>query len=174
MNSKKIQPKNETVELLLSFTKNCETLIHQIHTTPKETLETNLTKPRQTFHSTPPISIEGSWIINLANLEVCNSFFKITENNKFEFYTQPRDSEFSFTELKDKVAEALGLLNTSIEDLEHEPDNSKTYRKLSIEMRQTDGYHTRLLRSSQPPFRDLESYLRILTGPNEDDVQVIL
>ena len=39
MNLNKIQPKNETEDLLLSIIKKCETLIHQIHTRPEETLE---------------------------------------------------------------------------------------------------------------------------------------
>ena len=73
----------------------------------------------------------------LTNLEVYKSIFDITEeNNKFEFYTQPLDSEFLFTDLKDKVAEALGLSDFSMEDLEpetHRPDIIITFRNLSIE-----------------------------------------
>ena len=34
-----IQPKNQTEDLLLSITKNCETLINQTHGKPEETLE---------------------------------------------------------------------------------------------------------------------------------------
>ena len=37
MNLNMIQPKKETEDLLLSITKNCQTLIEQIHTRPKET-----------------------------------------------------------------------------------------------------------------------------------------
>ena len=39
MNLNMNKPKNETEDLLLSITKNCETLIQQTHTKPKETLE---------------------------------------------------------------------------------------------------------------------------------------
>ena len=39
-----IQPKNETDDLLLSKTKNCETLIHQTHRKPEETLEYKMFK----------------------------------------------------------------------------------------------------------------------------------
>ena len=39
MNLNMIRPKNETEYLLLSITKNCETIIYQIHTGPEETLE---------------------------------------------------------------------------------------------------------------------------------------
>ena len=84
-------------------------------------------------------------MLGLVSLEVYNSLLNITEeNNKFELYTYDSDNEFSFVELKDKVAEVLGLSNITDEELEHEvhgPDNIKTYRKLSIEKSQTDGYY---------------------------------
>ena len=80
-----IQPKNQTEDLLLSITKNCETLLEQTHTKPQETLEFKMIKPRETFHFKTPISIEGEWMIGLTDLEVYNSIFNITdENNKFE------------------------------------------------------------------------------------------
>ena len=50
-----IQPENETEDLLLSITKNCETLIQQTHTEPQETLEFKMIKPREIFHFTPPV-----------------------------------------------------------------------------------------------------------------------
>ena len=34
-----LRPKNETEDLLLSITQNCETIIKQTHTKPQETLE---------------------------------------------------------------------------------------------------------------------------------------
>ena len=65
------------------------------------------------------MQIEGSCMLGLTSREVF-SFFNITaENNKVELYKQPIDSEFSFTELKVKLAAALGLSDISIEDLEH-------------------------------------------------------
>ena len=45
---------NETEGLLLSKTKNCETLIQQTHRKTGETLEFKINKPRDTFHSNPP------------------------------------------------------------------------------------------------------------------------
>ena len=55
-----------------------------------QTLKFKRTKPRETFHFNPPISIEGSWLIGLASLEVYNSFLILTEeNNKFELYKFP-------------------------------------------------------------------------------------
>ena len=58
-----IRPKNHTENLLLSITENCQMLIKQTHTKPKETLEFKHTKPRKTFSFNPPISIQGSWMI---------------------------------------------------------------------------------------------------------------
>ena len=54
-----IQPKDKTEDLLLSITKNCETLLEETHTKPQETLEFILTKSRETFHFNPPIQING-------------------------------------------------------------------------------------------------------------------
>ena len=41
-----IRPTNEIEDLLLSITKNCETLIEQTHTKAQETLEFKMIKPR--------------------------------------------------------------------------------------------------------------------------------
>ena len=82
-----IRPKNETEDLLLSITKNCETLIKQTHRKAEETLEFKLSKTRETFHFNPPIQVKDDWMIGLVDLQVYNSIFNITEeNNKFELY----------------------------------------------------------------------------------------
>ena len=87
MNLNVIRPKNETEDLLLSKTKNCETLFEKTHRKAEETLEYKMTKPRESFHFKPPIEIKGDWMIGLTDLEVYNSIFNITEeNNKFELY----------------------------------------------------------------------------------------
>ena len=44
-----IRPKSQTEDLLLSITKNCETLIEQTHRKPEETLEFKMLKPKETF-----------------------------------------------------------------------------------------------------------------------------
>ena len=91
-----IRPKNETEDLLLSITKNCETLTKQTRRKAEETMEYKMSKPRETFHFVPTIQIEGSWMIGLTSLEVYNSIFNINKtNNKFELYTDTFD-EFSF------------------------------------------------------------------------------
>ena len=82
-----IRPKNETEDLLLSITKNCETLIEQTHRKAEETLELKMNKSRETFLFAQPIQIQGDWMIGLTDLEVYNSIFNITgENIKFEIY----------------------------------------------------------------------------------------
>ena len=45
-----IRPKNQTEDLLLSITKNCETIIEQTHRKPEETLEFKMNKSRESFH----------------------------------------------------------------------------------------------------------------------------
>ena len=47
MNLNMIIPKNETEDLLLSITKNCETLIDQTHRKAEETLEFIMVKPKK-------------------------------------------------------------------------------------------------------------------------------
>ena len=84
MNLNMIQPKNEIEDLLLSITKNCETLVQQTHRKPEETLEFKMIKPRETFHFSPPIQTKGEWMLGLIDLEVYNCIFIITkELNKF-------------------------------------------------------------------------------------------
>ena len=54
------RPKNQTEDLLLSITKNCETLIEQTQRKAEETLEFEMIQSKQTFHFKPSISIDGS------------------------------------------------------------------------------------------------------------------
>ena len=94
------RPRKETEDLLRSITKNCETLIKQIHTEPQETLEFKLTQPNETFSLKPSIMSgpDSKRIIDLTSLEVYNYLFNITEEiNNFEPSTDFLD-EFSFTE----------------------------------------------------------------------------
>ena len=46
-------------------------------------------KPRETFNFNPPIQIKEDYMIGLINLEVYNSIFNITEENKFELHKFP-------------------------------------------------------------------------------------
>ena len=54
-----IRPETQTEDLLLSITKNCETLVEQTLRKPEETLEIKMIKPRETFHLKPPIQVKG-------------------------------------------------------------------------------------------------------------------
>ena len=82
MNLIMIRSKNETEDLLLSITKNCETLIEQTHRKAEETLEFKRIKQRETIHFKPPIQVRGDWMLGLTDLKVYNSIFNITEENK--------------------------------------------------------------------------------------------
>ena len=117
-------------------------------------------------------------MIGLISLEVYNSIFNITEeNNKFELYTGYLEYEFAYTQLKDKVAEVLGLSDITPEKLKHETFGTniiETYRKLSTEKSQSDGFYKLLKNYVHSPFRDFESYLRIVVALDEDDIQLTL
>ena len=177
MNLNMIQPKIETEDLLLSITKNCETLIEQTHRKAEETLEFKMIKPRETFHSKPPIQIKCDWMLGLTDLELYNSIFNVTKkNNKFEFYTDTFD-EFSFEELKDEVEEILNIPNITDYHSEDEtigPRIIKTYWHLRSEKSITDGYIILLMGYARCPVRDFESYHRIAVGLDEDDIRLIL
>ena len=112
-------------------------------------------------------------MIGLTSLEVYNSIFDInTTNNKFELYTDTFDI-FSFEELKDELEEILDIPNITNDLLEHEtigPGITKAYWKLRSEKSSTDGYIIFLMGYARSPFRDFESYLRIVVGLDEDDI----
>ena len=115
-----IRPKNETENLLLSITKNCETLIEQTHTKSQETLEFKMIKPRETFHFKPPIQVEGDWMIGLTDLEVYNSIYNITEeNNKFELYKFPDEKVggVTYEKVRDEIERDLDIEDITAEDL---------------------------------------------------------
>ena len=170
MNLNMIKPKNQTEDLLLSITKNCETLIKQTHRKTEETLEIKMNKSRETFHFTPSIQIQGSWMLGLVNLELYNSVFNITEkNNKFDIY-RDSSSMFGFIELKDELEEILNIPHITNEHLNDKvlgPRIIDEYYKLSHEKMNTGGYMIILLGYSSSPFRDFENYLRIVVGLEE-------
>ena len=177
MNLNKIQPKNETEDLLISITKKYETLIKQTHRKPVETREFKMIKPRATFPFNPPTHIKGDWMIGLIDLEVYSSIFNITEEHKnIELHTDTFD-ELSFEELKVEVEENLNIPNITEDYLEYEtigPRIIKTYWKLRSEKSSTDSYNILLRGYARAPFRDFGSYLRIVVGLDEDDIQLIL
>ena len=177
MNLNLIRPKNETEDLLLSITKNCEMLIKQTHTKPQGRLEFKVNKSREIFHFKTPISIEASRMIGLTSLEVYNSVFNTnTTNKKFEFDTDNFD-EFSFEEIKDELEKIFNISDSTPYHLHHEktgPRIIEAYKKLNFEKSSTDGYFMILVGYARSPFRDFESYLRIVVGLDEDGIQLIL
>ena len=116
-------------------------------------------------------------MLGLTDLEVYISIFKIIEqNNKFDLYTDTSD-EFSFEELKDELEENLKIPNITGDHLEDEitgPLVTKDYWVLRSQKSSTDGYIILLTAYARSPFRDFESYLRIVIGLDEDDIQLIL
>ena len=116
-------------------------------------------------------------MVGSTSLEVYNSISRITEHNsKFELYTDTFD-KFSFLELKDELEEILDNSNTADELLQDErkkPRIFSTYKKLKTEKRRTNGNIKLIMGYAQSPFRDFESYLRIVVGLDERDIQLIL
>ena len=123
MNLNMIRPKNETQDLLLSITKNCETLIEQTHTKPQETLESKMNKSRESFNFKPPIQVKGDWMIGLTDLEVYNSIFNITEeNNKFQLYKFPDEKAGcdTYEKFRDEIEKDLDIEDITAEDLQND------------------------------------------------------
>ena len=177
MNLNTIQPKTETEALLLSITKNCQTLIEQTHRKAEETLDFKMIISKETFHFKPSIQNRGDWLQGLIDLEVYNSVFIITkENINFELYTAIFD-EFPFLELKDELEEILNIPTFTDSHLEHEtlvPRIVETYWKLRSDKTSHDGYIILLMGYARSPFRDFEGYLRIVIGSKEDNIRLIL
>ena len=162
MNLNMIRPENQTENILLSITKNCETLIEQTHRKAEETLEFKMIKPRETFHFKPPIQIRGSWMIGVADLEVYNSIFNITEeNNKFELYKFPDDriGGISNIKVRDDIEKDLDNENITAADLQDEtiaPIIFKEYKKQVTKRMRDDKYMFNLSGYSSSIFQDFE------------------
>ena len=180
MNLNMIRPKNETQDLLLSITKNCETLIKNTHRKPEETLEFKMNKPRETFHFSSPIQIKGDWMIGLTSLEVYNSIFNITEeNNKFELYKFPDEKAggVSYESVEDEIERDLDISDITAEDLQDDiiaPIIIKEYREQVIKRMNDVGYMNILAGYATSVFQDFESYLRTEVDLVVDDVKLVL
>ena len=177
MNLNIIQPKKQTEDLLLSITKNCETLIDQTHRKPEETLEFKMNKPREMFHFKPPISIEGSWMIGLTDLEVYNSIFNITkENNKFKLYKFPDEKagDITYTKVRDEIERGLDISDITDEDLQDDiiaPIIIKEFKEQVTKRMEDGGYMNILARYTYSVFQDFENFLRTQIDLVEDDIE---
>ena len=175
-----IRPKNETEDLLLSITKNCETLIEQTHRKPEETLELKMIKPRELFHFKPPVQIKGDWMIGLTDLEVYNSIYNITEqNNKLQLYKFPDEKAggVSYTKVRDEIERDLDISDITAADLQDDiigPIVIEEYRE-QVTKRMKDEQYMRILSIyTSSVFQDFESFLRTQIDLIEDDVKLVL
>ena len=121
MNLNMMQPKNQTENVLLSITKNCETLIDQTHRKAEETLEFKMNKSREKIHFKTPIQVKGDWMIGLIDLEVYNSIFNITEeNNKLQLYKFPEAGDVAYERVRDEIEKDLDIEDITAADLQDE------------------------------------------------------
>ena len=93
-----------------------------------------------------------------------------------ELHTDNFD-KFSFEELKDEFEEILSISDNTRYHLQLEkigPRVIEAYRKLRLEKSSTDGYIIILMAYARSLYRDFESYLRIVFGLDEDEIQLIL
>ena len=175
-----IRPKNETEDLLLSITKNFETLIEQTHTKPQETLEFKMIKPRETFHFKPPIQIKGNWMIGLTDLEVYNSIFNITEeNNKFELYKFPDEKAggVTYEKVRDEIEKDLDISDITATDIQDDiigPIIIEEYNEQVTKRMKDEQYMNILAISNSSVFQDFESFLRTQIDLIEDDIKLVL
>ena len=180
MNLNMIRPKNETEDLLLSITKNCETLIEQTHRRPEETLEFKMNKSRETFYFKTPIQIKGDWMIGLTDLEVYNSIFNITEeNNKFELYKFPDEKAggVTYEKVRDEIEKDLDIEDITAEDLQDEiigPIIIEEYEKQVTKRMNDEQYMNILAIYVRSVFQDFESFLRAQIDLVEDDIKLVL
>ena len=180
MNINVIRPKNETEDLLLSITKNCETLIEQTHRKTEETLEFKMVKPRETFHFNPPILIKDNWMLGLTDLEVYNSIFNITkENNKVKLYKFPDEKAggITYTKVRDEIERDLDISDITDVDLQDDiiaPIIIKEYREQVTKRMKDGGYMNIIARYTNSVFQDFESFLRTQIDLVEDDIKLVL
>ena len=83
----------------------------------------------------------------------------------------------SFTDIKNEVAEILGVSDISPAQFQHETKWTrilKEYGKLETEKKHTECYFIFLLGYHRPSFPDFESYLRTEVGLDEDNIQLTL
>ena len=180
MNLNMIRPKTQTEDLLLSITKNFETLIQQTHRKPEETLEFKMTKSRETFNFNPPIQVKEDWMLGLVDLEVYNSIYNITEkNNKFEIYKFPDEKAggVTYEKVRDEIEKDLDIEDITAEDLRDDiiaPIIIEEYRKQVAKRMKDDKYMFILNLYVNSVFQDFESYLRTEVDLVEDDITLVL
>ena len=180
MNLKLIRPENETEHLLLSKTKNCETLIEETDRKAEETLEFKMIKRRETFHFNPPISVEGFRTIGSKDLEVYKSIFNITEkNDKFELLKFPDEKAggISYTKVRGEIEKDLDvsdIIATGSQDDKIGPIIYEEYREQFTKRMEDVRYKNILAGYPSSVFQGFESYLRTELDLVEDDIRLVL
>ena len=180
MNLNMIRPKNETADLLLSITKNCETLIEQTHRKAEETLEFKMNKSREIFQFSPPIQVKGDWMIGLVDLEVYNPIFNITEeNNKLELYKFPDEKAggVTYEKVRDEIERDLDIEDITAADLQEDiigPIFIEEYKEQVTKRMKDEQYMNILAIYIISVFQDFESFLRTQIDLIEDYVKLVL
>ena len=175
-----IRPKTQTENLVLSITKNCETLIEQTHRKAEETLEFKMIKSREIFHFSPPIQAKGDWMIGLVDLEVYIFVFKITEeNNKFKLYNFPDEKAggVSYEKVRDETEKDLDIEDITAADLKDKiigPILIEEYREQVTKRMKDEQYMNILAIYTSSVFQDFESFLRTQIDLVEDDIKLVL
>ena len=175
-----IRLKNETEDLLLSITKNCETLIKQIRRKPEETLEFKMTKPRETFHFNSTIQTKEEYMLGTTDLEVYNSIFNITpKNNEFTLYKLPDEKSggISYIKVRDAIEKDLDISDITAADLQDDliaPISIEDYKE-QVSKRMKDGQYINLLAGyTSSGFQDFECYPKTEVDLVEDDNKLVL
>ena len=179
MNLNMIRPKNETKDLLLSITKNCETLIEQTHRKAEEPLEFKMIKPRESFHFKPPIQVKGNWMIGLTDLGVYNSVFnKTEENHKFELHKFPDEKAGGISNIvRDEIEKDLDIEDITAADLQDDiigPNIIEEYREQVRKRMKDEQYMNILAIYTSSVFQDFEGFLRTQIDLIEDDIKLVL
>ena len=180
MNLKMIKLKTQTEDLLLSLTKNCETLIEQTHRKPEKTLEFKMIKPGEEFHFKPPIQIQGDWMIGLTDFEVYNSIHNITdENNKFELYKFPAEKAggVTYEKVRDEIEKDIDISDITASDLQDDiiaPIIFEEYKEQVTKRMIDEQYMNYLAIYISSVFQDFESFLRTQNDLVEYDIKLAL
>ena len=151
-------------------------LVEQTHKKAEETLEFKKNKPIEKFRFTPPISIEGSWMIGLTDLEVYNSIINITEQNNIcepYMFHDEKCGCISNEKIRDEIEKDFGISDFTAAGLQDEiiaPIITKEYRE-QVTKRMKDGKYMPILAMYiDSVFQHFESFLRTRVDFVEDDI----
>ena len=174
-----IRPEIQTEDILLSITKNCETLVGQTHRKPEEKIEIKMIKPKQTFHFKSSIQVKGDWMIGLTDLEVYNSIFNITEeNNNFKLYKFPDEKAggITYEKVRDEIERDLDIEDITAADVQDDiigPIFIEEYREQVTKRMEDEHYNNILAIYTSSVFPDFESFLRTQIDLVEVDIKLV-